>query len=257
MQPIDLLAIAAHPDDVELACAGTMLMNKRAGKRTGILDFTRGELSTRGTLESRARETEAASKILGLDYRANLGMPDGNIELSQENLRRVIVQIRKTRPTILLAPSKSERHPDHEAAAELAHRAAFYAGLVKIETKDDDGNPQEPHRPLLMLHYMQGHHVEPTIIVDITPAIEERMKAAESYGSQFQSKDEKADPSSVSQPLSRSRDTVLSQPGFVDGIRARAAYFGRRIGTQYAEPFWSPEPLGTHDLFNMVTKTIA
>ncbi len=251
---IDLLAIAAHPDDVELACAGTMLMNKHAGKRTGILDFTRGELSTRGTLESRARETEAATKILGLDYRVNLGMPDGNIELTQGNLRKVIVQIRKTRPTILLAPSKSERHPDHEAAAELAHRAAFYAGLVKIETKDEDGNPQEPYRPLLLLHYLQGHHAEPTIIVDISPVIEARMKAVDAYGSQFQSDDEKADPS---KPLSRSRDTVLSQPGFVDGIRARAAYFGRRIGTQYAEPFWSPEPLGTHDLFSMVTKTIA
>ena len=183
---IDLLAIAAHPDDVELACAGTMLMNKHAGKRTGILDFTRGELSTRGTLESRARETEAATKILQLDYRANLNMPDGNIELSQENLRRVIVQLRKTRPTILLAPSKSERHPDHEAAAELAHRAAFYAGLVKIETKDEDGNPQKPHRPLLLLHYLQGHHVESTIIVDITPVIEERMKAVDAYASQFQ-----------------------------------------------------------------------
>src|ERR1700679_2959982 len=108
IRPIDLLAIAAHPDDVELACAGTMLMAKRTGKRTGIIDLTRGELSTRGTLETRARETEAATKILGLDYRANLGMNDGNIELSQENLKSLIVQIRKTRPTILLAPSKFE-----------------------------------------------------------------------------------------------------------------------------------------------------
>src|ERR1035437_10228104 len=100
MQPIDIVAIAAHPDDAELGCGGTMLLAKRDGKRTGIVDLTRGELSTRGTLASRARETEAASKILGLDYRANLGMPDGNIELSQENLRRVIIQLRKTRPTI-------------------------------------------------------------------------------------------------------------------------------------------------------------
>ncbi len=249
---IDLLAIAAHPDDVEMACAGTMLMNKRAGKRTGILDFTRGELSTRGTLESRARETEAATKILQLDYRVNLAMPDGNIELSQENLMRVIIQIRKTRPTILLTPSKSERHPDHEAAAELAHRAAFYAGLVKIETKDEDGNPQKPHRPLLLLHYLQGHHVESTIIVDISPVIEERMKAVDAYASQFNGNRKPGD-----DLTNRERETVLSQPGFVDGIRARAAYYGRRIGTQYAEPFWSPEPLGTRDLFSMVTKTIA
>jgi bacillithiol biosynthesis deacetylase BshB1 len=249
---LDLLAIAAHPDDVEMSCAGTMLMNKRAGRRTGILDFTRGELSTRGTLESRARETETATKILQLDYRTNLEMPDGNIELSRENLMRVIVHIRKTQPTILLAPSTSERHPDHEAAAELAHRAAFYAGLVKIETKDDSGNPQKPHRPLLMLHYLQGHHVESNIIVDITPVIEERMKAVEAYASQYDGNRKPGDELS-----NRERETVLSQPGFIEGIRARAAYYGRRIGTRYAEPFWSPEPLGTQDLFSMVTKTIA
>ncbi len=249
---IDLLAIAAHPDDVEMACAGTILMNKRAGKRTGILDFTRGELSTRGTLESRARETETATKILQLDYRANLEMPDGNIELSRENLMRVIVHLRKTRPTILLAPSREERHPDHEAAAELARRAAFYAGLVKIETQDEGGNPQSPHRPLLLLHYLQGHHVESNIIVDITPVIEERMSAVEAYGSQFDSDRKPSD-----DLTNRERETVLSQPGFVEGIRARAAYYGRKIGTRYAEPFWSAEPLGTRDLFNMVTKTIA
>ncbi len=247
---LDLLAIAAHPDDVELACAGTMLMAKRAGKRTGILDLTRGELSTRGTLESRARETEAASKILGLDYRANLGMPDGNIELSQENLRRVIIHIRKTRPTILLAPSPHERHPDHEAAAQLAHRAAFYAGLVKIETKDDDGTKQEPHRPLLVLHFMQGYSFEPKIILDVTPVFEERMKAMEAFASQFT-------PKPGTEAAGGERMTILAMPGFVDGLRARAAHYGMMIGTRYAEPFWSHEPLGTKDLFSLVTKTIA
>src|SRR5579885_301563 len=121
MQPIDLLAFAAHPDDVELACAGTMLLAKRDGKRTGIVDFTRGEMSTRGTLESRKRETDAATTILGLDYRTNLGMQDGNIELSADNLKSVIIEIRRCKPTIVLAPSRQERHPDHEAASELVH----------------------------------------------------------------------------------------------------------------------------------------
>jgi bacillithiol biosynthesis deacetylase BshB1 len=277
MQSIDLLAIAAHPDDVELACAGTMLMAKRAGKRTGIIDLTRGELSTRGTLETRQQETEAATKILGLDYRVNLGMSDGNIELSQENQRSLIVQIRKTRPTILLMPSKFERHPDHEAAAELAHRVAFYAGLVKIETIDDDGSKQVPHRPLLVLHYMQAYPFEPKIIVDVTPVFEERMRAMEAYGSQFRSKDEggrmkddgkneKDVPSSLRQaqgrhlnphPSSFSNETFLSQTGFFEWLRSRASAYGMRIGVRYAEPFWTPEDIGTKDIFSVVTKTIA
>jgi N-acetylglucosamine malate deacetylase 1 len=248
---IDLLAIAAHPDDVELACAGTMLMAKRDGKRTGVIDLTRGELSTRGTLETRQQETDAATKILGLDYRANLAMHDGNIELSQENLRSLIVQIRKTRPTILLAPSRAERHPDHEAAAELARRAAFYAGLVKIETKDEDGNPQEPHRPLLVLHYMQTYSFHPTIIVDVTPVFEEKMRTMEAYGSQFYVQQKGSDLSSSP------RETMLSQPGFIEANQARAAHYGKEIGVRYAEPFWCAEPLGTQDLFSVLTKTIA
>ena len=262
MQPLDLLALAAHPDDVELACAGTMLMAKHAGKRTGIVDLTRGELSTRGTLESRGRETEAATKILELDYRANLGMADANIELSQENLRRLIIQLRKTRPTILLAPSRYERHPDHEAASELAHRATFYAGLVKIETKDEDGNLQEPYRPLLVLHYMQAYTFEPTIIVDVTPVFDDRMKAMEAFGSQFASNarttPQPPPPGGKGGVRDKSeRETFLSQEGFFEWLRARASSFGMRIGTRYGEPFWSHEPLGTRDLFSLVTKTIA
>ncbi len=247
MAPIDLLAIAAHPDDVELACAGTLLMARRAGKRIGIIDLTRGELSTRGTLETRARETEEASKILGLDYRFNLEMSDGNIELKQENLSLLIREIRRTRPTILLAPSKYERHPDHEAASELAHRANFYAGLAKIETKDDEGNLQEPHRPLLMLHYMQAYSFQPTVILDITPVFDERMRAIEAYSTQFGNKaSNKAE-----------RETFLSQEGFFEWMRSRASAYGLQIGVRYAEPFWSPEPLGTSDLFSLVTKRIS
>ena len=174
-------------------------------------------------------------------------MQDGNIELSQENLRRVIAQLRKTRPTILLAPSPQERHPDHEAAAELAHRAAFYSGLVKIETTDENGTQQEPHRPLLVLHYMQGYSFEPKIIVDITPVFDERMKAMEAFASQFHKGEGSA----------RERMTILAMPGFIDGLRARASYYGMKIGMRYAEPFWAHEPLGTTDLFSLVTKTIA
>ncbi len=255
---IDLLAIAAHPDDVELACAGTMLMAKRDGKRTGIVDLTEGELSTRGTVASRRGETEAASKILGLDYRANLGMPDGNIELSQENLHKLIVQIRKLRPTIILAPSKYERHPDHESAAELAHRAWFYGGLAKIETVDENGEPQAPHRALMMLHFMQSYTFEPRIIMDVTPVFEERMRAIEAYGSQFiQPKSHGAHFTSEIAGDKTQPETYLTQASFFDWNRARASFYGMMIGTQYAEPFWAQEALGTKDLFSLVTKKVA
>jgi bacillithiol biosynthesis deacetylase BshB1 len=245
MQPIDLLAIAAHPDDVELSCAGTLLVNKRAGKRTGIIDLTQAELSTRGTVETRKHETDEASRVLGLDYRANLGMPDGNIELSQKNLRSLIIELRKTRPTVLLAPYKSERHPDHEAASELAHRAVFYGGLTKIETVDEDGKRQTPHRPLLTLNYMQGHTFDPRIIIDISAVFEDRMKAMHAFESQFGGSGKK----NTSLP-----ETFLTQATFFDWIRARASAYGMMIGVEYGEPFWSHEPLGTKDLFGLVTK---
>jgi len=246
--PIDLLAFAAHPDDVELACAGTMLLAKRSGKRTGIVDLSQGELSTRGTLETRAAETAEASKILSLDYRANLGMTDGNIERSQENIHRVIREIRHARPTILLAPSRFERHPDHEAAADIVRRATFYSGLAKIETKGEDGASQSPHRPLLVLHYMQTYTFKPSIIVDVSEVYEDRERAMMAYGSQFQN--------------TKARDnagpeTFLSQSGFFEWLRSRAGAYGMMIGARYGEPFWSAEPLGTRDLFTLVTKKLA
>jgi bacillithiol biosynthesis deacetylase BshB1 len=248
---IDLLGIAAHPDDVELSCAGTMLMAKRAGKRTGILDLTRGELSTRGTIELRAKETEDASKILKLDFRENLGLPDGNIGVNKENVLKIIRQLRRVRPIIMLTPHKYERHPDHEAASELAHQAAFYAGLAKIETKDEEGNLQVPHRPLLVLHFMQTYTFEPKIIIDISEVFEERMKAMLAYHSQFGRGE------SARKLESKEGDTFLTQKGFYEWIEARARHFGMIIGAEFGEPFWTQEPVGTKDIFSLVTKRVA
>ncbi len=251
MTAVDVLGIAAHPDDVELSAAGTMLMAKRAGKRTGILDLTLGELSTRGTLETRAKETEDATKILQLDARINLGLPDGNIAVSRENMLKVVRVIRSLRPTVLLAPYRFERHPDHEAASELAHQAAFYGGLAKIETVDDEGKPQQPHRPLLVMHFMQTYSFEPTVIVDISDVFPERMKAMEAYGSQF-GRDE-----SGKKLESKERDTFLTQKGFYEWIGARARHYGMLIGAEFGEPFRTQEPVGTKDIFSLVTKRIA
>ena len=264
IEAVDLLGIAAHPDDIELGCAGTMLLAKRDGKRTAIVDLTRGELSTRGTLETRQRETDEATRILGLDYRANLGMPDGNIELSQENTLRLGVELRRLRPTVVLANSRDERHPDHEAAAELVHRASFYSGLAKIETRDESGVSQQPHRPLLTLHYMQSFAFEPSIIIDVTPVFEDRMRAVFAYASQFARPLDVAGNGGMAgkeAPVSGSDkpepETFLSQRGFFDWLRARASSYGMMIGVEYGEPLWSRQPIGTKDLFSLVTKKIA
>lgn len=253
IEPIDVLAVAAHPDDVELSCAGTMLMAKRAGKRTGIIDLTRGELSTRGNLETRARETEAATRILQLDYRANLEMPDGNVELSHENLLRLIRVIRLLKPTVLLTPHKEERHPDHAAASELAHRAVFYGGLVNIPTEDDNGAPQEPHRPLLTLQYMQTYTFEPKIIMNVTPVMDQRMEAVHAYDSQFSNPNK----TEGQNTWKKERETFLTQSGFYEWIEARARHYGMMTGAEFGEPFWSHEPLGTNDLFALVTRKVA
>jgi bacillithiol biosynthesis deacetylase BshB1 len=255
---IDVLAIAAHPDDVELSCAGTLLMAKAQGKRVGIVDLTRGELSTRGTTETRSKETEESTSILNLDIRRNLRMPDGDIGVTKSNERALIEVLRELRPTVILCPHKAERHPDHEAASELTHRAVFYAGLAKIETSHN-GERQAPHRPLLTLQYMQTYTFHPTIIIDVSPVFEQRMKAVEAYQSQF------ARPKNVSSRVGtahelqsdRGPQTFLTQTNFFEWIRARASAYGMIIGAEFGEPFWSHEPLGTADLFSLVTKRVS
>ncbi len=248
---VDILGVAAHPDDVELSCAGTMLAAKKAGKRTGIVDLTLGELSTRGTLESRAKETEEASRILGLDTRYNLGFPDGGVEATQSTVHELIRYFRMLRPTVILAPHFSERHPDHEATAEIVHRASFLSGLAKITTSDFEGNPQEPHRPLLVLHFMQTYVFEPKLVLDVTDVFEDRMRCVQAYGSQFGRGD------NGTKVESNERETFLTQSGFYEWIEARARHYGMQVGAQFGEPFWCQGPVGLKDIFSIVTKTIA
>lgn len=235
---LDVLAIAAHPDDIELACSGTMLKLTRQGKKTGILDLTEGELGTRGTPVIRAREAEGATKILGLSARVNLKLPDGNIEANTENRLKVIQIIRHHRPDVLFIPHSLERHPDHEAAHRLAREAWFYAGLEKISTTYN-GSTQEPFRPRSYYHYMQTYEFEPSFIVDISDVYEDRVKVVLSYKSQF------------FDPSSDERETFLSSPEFLEMLRARFEYFGDRIGVKYGEPFFSVNMVGVRDLFNL------
>ena len=237
---IDILAIGAHPDDIELSCGGTVVTMTRAGKKVGLLDLTQGELGTRGSREIRAREAETAASILGIAERRTLDIPDGNIENSQENIRKVMGIIRDLRPSLLIIPHSEERHPDHVRAHRLCKEAWFYAGLKNISTSSNS-NPQSPHRPDVYFEFMQWFEFEPSFIVDVSGAYETKMKAIRAFGSQFH------DPSST-EP-----ETKLSQPGFLDLIEVRSRYYGERIGVRHGEAFFSVAPIGVRSFADVVT----
>lgn len=233
---LDLLAIAAHPDDVELTCSGTLIKLVKQGRKVGILDLTRGELGTRGTEELRAAEANEATKIMGVHARESLNLPDGNIEINQANKLKVIEIIRKYRPDLLLFPHWLERHPDHEHAHQLCREAWFYSGLEKIETSLD-GKKQEPFRPRSYYHFMQTYEFVPSFIVDISDEYEQRMAATRAFKSQFYD------------PKNSERETFLSTPEFMEMLQTRFAYYGDRIGRKYGEPFYSVNMIGIEDPF--------
>lgn len=235
---LDVLAIGAHPDDIELACGGTLITLVRQGKRVGILDLTAGELGTRGTAEIRAREADEGAQRLGVHTRENLGLPDGNIAVNVENRNMVIRVLRRLRPAVLLMPHWLERHPDHEHAHALAREAWFYAGLSRIET-EDNGKLQEPFRPRSYFHFMQSYEFIPSFVVDITDVIEERMHAVMAFSSQFHN------------PASTEPQTMLSSPEFLLNLRTRFAYYGDRVGVRFGEPFFSVNMVGVRDLFSV------
>lgn len=237
---LDLLAIGAHPDDVELSCGGTLIKLVKQGKQVGVLDLTRGELGTRGTQHVREAEAAAATKILGVHVRENLDLPDGNLELTRANMLSVVRVIRKYKPDILLFPHWLERHPDHEHAHALCREAWFYAGLEKIETTVF-GVKQDPFRPRAYYHYMQVYEFVPSFVVDITDEFEQRMEAVRAFKSQFFN------------PDSKERETYLSSPDFLDSLRTRFEYFGDRIGRKYGEPFFSVNLVGVDSPFALTS----
>src|ERR1700742_1480572 len=184
---LDILAIAVHPDDMELGCSGTLLMEKRSGKKTGVVDLTRGELGSRGTPELRAEEAARAASILQLDVRENLGMADGFFRNDEAHQRLLIRAIRKYRPDIVLANALEDRHPDHGRAGKLIRDACFLSGLRKVETVDESGKPQEQWRPKYIFHYIQDRYFEPSFVYDITPVFEKKLQSIRAYSSQFHS----------------------------------------------------------------------
>ncbi len=234
---VDILAIGAHPDDIELTCAGTLIKYARMGYKVAMLDLTEGELGTRGTRQIRAKEAAAAAKIIGAS-RDNLHLPDGNVELTNKNVLKVVQAIRTFRPTYLLMPHSSDRHPDHVHAHHLCREAWFYSGLRKIVTRSS-GSLQQPWRPKAYFQFMQWFEFEPTFIVDVTDVYPQRLKAIKAYSSQFYD------------PKSKEPQTVLSSETFLDFLETRAKQYGNRIGVTYGEPFYSDAPVGVENLFDL------
>lgn len=220
-----------------------MCLLARQGYRTGVVDFTRGELGTRGTPQQRADEAMRASEIMGLSARENLGIPDGDIRNTKENQRELIQWIRHYRPHVVLINAPEDRHPDHPNAARLATESLFYSGLAKIETTEENGEAQEPWRPNHVLHYMQSIDFTPTFVVDVSGVWEERMQALRAFESQFHNPGYE----------SNEPETFISNQGFFDWIEARARAFGYRIGAEFGEPFlYRHGPVGVTDLVAML-----
>jgi bacillithiol biosynthesis deacetylase BshB1 len=236
---LDILAIAAHPDDVELSASGTLMRYVAEGKKVGIIDLTEGELGTRGTVETRYEEAADASKIMGLSARENLRMPDGFFEDNAENKRLIIEQIRKYQPEIVLANSVTDRHPDHGRAGKLVEDACFLAGLRKIETSLE-GQEQLPHRPRLVAHYIQDFYLEPSFVIDVTPFVDRKIEVIKSFKTQFYD------------PNSPEPSTPISGEEFFDFIKGRMLNMGRPAGMRYAEGFTISRVFGVKDLFGVV-----
>ena len=235
---LDILVFAVHPDDAELGCSGTILKHIAEGKKVGIVDFTRGELGTRGTAATRDEEAKNSAAILGLHARENLRFKDGFFKNDEEHQLEVIKMVRKYQPEIILTNALHDRHPDHGRAGDLANDAIFLSGLIKIETHVDDVK-QEAWRPRLILQYIQDRYIKPDIIVDISDFIDQKTACIRAFKTQFDNPDR-------SEP-----QTYISSPEFLEAVIGRSREFGKSIGTKYAEGFTSRKLLGVDSLFSL------
>jgi bacillithiol biosynthesis deacetylase BshB1 len=228
---LDILIVAPHPDDAELGMGGAILQFKSEGAKVGVLDLTSGEPTPHGSLEIRARETAAATKILGLDWRENLGLPNRSLEATLDARRELATVFRQTRPRWLFAPYWEDAHPDHLAATQLVDAARFWSKLTKTEM------PGEPHHPQRIYNYYCVHlklAIQPAFVLDISQHWERKLAAIACYESQF----------------------ITGRPtestSFLDRLRDEAAYWGKTIGTRYGEPFTCREPLALRSMCDLV-----
>jgi len=238
MTRVDILAIAAHPDDVELICGGTLIRAQMLGRATGILDLAAGELASRGTPELRAQEAAKAATVMGVTVRENLGLPDGGIQNTPATRAQIAVVIRRLQPRIVITHSLHGRHPDHPIVAQLVRDACFVAGLKKVEPKIP------PHRPLKVLHALsfREDHQKPTFVVDISDAFEKKLKAIGCYKSQFGDAVQAGEVYPNGEPLH-------------DLIRHHAAHYGSLIRCRYGEPFHTTETMRVDDVAALEVST--
>jgi bacillithiol biosynthesis deacetylase BshB1 len=237
---LDILAFGAHPDDVELACSGTVAKHVAMGKKVGVIDLTEGELGSNGSVELRYKESAEASKILGLSIRENLRLGDCFFENRPMEQLEVVKMIRKYQPEIVFCNSKYDRHPDHGKGGDLVSRACFLSGLVKIETKLD-GKAQNIWRPKAVYRYIQDRYIEPDFVVDITPYYETKIASIKAYSSQFYKENENS-----------GLTTPISTKEFWDVISARMMDLGRPINAKYAEGFTVERTLGVNSVFDLI-----
>jgi bacillithiol biosynthesis deacetylase BshB1 len=238
MTTVDVLAIAAHRDDVELTCGGTLVKAAAQGHRTAIVDMTQGEMGTRGSAELRAQEASRAAEILGVTARVNLGLPDAGIVNTPETRAKLVRFIRRFQPRVVLAPSITGKHPDHRVAAELVADACFLSGLQKIE-------PDLPrHRPFKLLHSLTYREdpIKPTFVVDISDEFERKLEAIRAYASQFDGVAQAGEAFPNGEPL-------------YDIVRHQAAHYGSLIRVRYGEPYFTNETMRVDDLFSLNVST--
>jgi bacillithiol biosynthesis deacetylase BshB1 len=228
---VDILAIAAHRDDVELTCGGTLIKSAKLGRRTGIVDLSQGEMGTRGSAAIRQRESERAAEVLGVCVRENLGLPDAGITNTTETRAALAAVLRRLRPSIVIAPAPQGRHPDHRVTAELVRDACFVAGLAKVR-------PEVPkHRPRKLIYSItyREDYAKPTFVVDISDEFERKLEAIRCYGSQFDGETQAGEVFPNGEPL-------------YDIVRHQAAHYGSLIRTRYGEPFYTIETMRVDDV---------
>jgi N-acetylglucosamine malate deacetylase 1 len=236
---LDLLAIAAHPDDVELSCGGTLIKMAHRGYKTGILDLTAGEMGTRGTPETRAKEAAKAAKILGVSWRGNLGVPDSDVQASRQHKLRLAGVIREFRPNTVILPYWEARHPDHYHASTLGYEGCFLAGLKQLPIEG------EAYRPFKVLYSSVFAEVRPTFVVDITEQFEGRRKAIRAFASQFRpGKGE------------RKSKVYLAIDRLEEEMNQLARHYGQMIGVKYGEPFFIKELMQVDDVVKMEVRSI-
>lgn len=241
-EKLDILAFGVHPDDVELGCSGTILASVAEGKKAGIIDLTKGELGTRGNAAIRKEEASNAAKVLQVTVRENLEMADGFFQNDENHQLKVIKVIRKYRPEIILCNSTEDRHPDHGRSAQLVQDAAFLSGLRKIETYLD-GEKQQEWRPKYVFHYIQDRFLHPDFVFDISDFIEGKIKSVLCYKTQFYNPE-------LDEP-----ETYISNPEFLEAVKARAMMLGKRIGVKYAEGYISKKMIGIKGFDSLIQHT--